>query len=86
MGNKSLIIVSTLLSIFVIYTFLFIYTFINFDDEFRYVFKTRENLNFHKKYSENIHHIREERVLNLLFKKAIVELLDGNSMDFYNNV
>ena len=37
------------------------------------MFKTLENLNFHKKYSENIHHIREERVLNLLFKKAKAE-------------
>ena len=73
MGNKSLIIVSTLLSIFIIYIFLFIYTFFNFNNEFRYVFKTLENLNFHKKYSENIHHIREERVLNLLFKKAKTE-------------
>ena len=47
MGNKSLIIVSTLLSIFIIYIFLFIYTFFNFNNEFRYVFKTLESLNFH---------------------------------------
>ena len=46
-GNKSLIIVSTLLSIFIIYIFLFIYTFFNFNNEFRYVFNTLENLNFH---------------------------------------
>ena len=47
MGNKSLIIVSALFSIFIIYIFLFIYTFFNFNNEFRYVFNTLENLNFH---------------------------------------
>ena len=73
MKNRNLIAISCLLSIFLIYLVLFFYTLFNFDHEFRYAFKTTENLNFHKKYSTRIHHIREETSLKLLFKKATVQ-------------
>jgi hypothetical protein len=52
---------------------LFIYTFFNFHNEFKSTFKSLENLNFHKKYSEKIHHIRNEMVLDRLWKKPKVE-------------
>ena len=71
--TKTLIIVSCLSSIFIIYITLFIYTFFNFHNEFRYAFKSLENLNFHKKHSKTIHHIRDEPTLNSLFKKSKVE-------------
>ena len=73
MKNIHLVIASCLISIILIYTVLFIYTFFNFDKEFGYTFKTSENLNFHQKYSKKLHHIREEITLNLLFKKPKVE-------------
>ena len=72
MKNIHLVIASCLISIILIYTVLFIYTFFNFDKEFEYTFKTSENLNFHQKYSKKIHHIREENALDLLFKKPEV--------------
>jgi hypothetical protein len=52
---------------------LFIYTFFNFHNEFKSTFKSLENLNFHKKYSEKIHHIRNETALDRLWKKPKVE-------------
>ena len=73
MKNIHLVIASCLISIILIYTVLFIYTFFNFDKEFEYTFKTSENLNFHQKYSKKIHHIREEYALDLLFKKPEVK-------------
>ena len=73
MKNIHLVIASCLISIILIYTVLFIYTFFNFDKEFEYTFKTSENLNFHQKYSKKIHHIREENALDLLFKKPEVK-------------
>ena len=72
MKNIHLVIASCLISIILIYTVLFIYTFFNFDKEFEYTFKTSENLNFQQKYSKKIHHIREEYALDLLFKKPEV--------------
>ena len=73
MKNIHLVIASCLTSIILIYIVLFIYTFFNFDKDFRYTFKSSENLNFHQKYSKKLHHIREEITLNLLFKKPKVE-------------
>jgi len=73
MKNIHLVIASCLISIILIYTVLFIYTFFNFDKEFEYTFKTSENLNFHQKYSKKLHHIREETTLDLLFKKPEVK-------------
>ena len=73
MKNIHLVIASCLISIILIYTVLFIYTFFNFDKEFGYTFKSVENLNFHQKYSKKLHHIREENTLNSLFKKPALE-------------
>ena len=73
MRNSYLVIISCLVSIAVIYMLLFIYTFFNFHNEFKSTFKSLENLNFHEKYSEKIHHIRNERVLDRLWKKPKVE-------------
>ena len=73
MKNSYLVIVSCLLSIFLLYTLVFIYTFFNFNNEFKYTFKSLENLNFHEKYSKKIHHLRAELKLNTLFKKPQVE-------------
>ena len=73
MKNSHLVIVSCLVTIILVYIILFIYTFINFNNEFKYAFKSLENLNFHEKYSKKIHHLRAESVLNKLFKKAQVE-------------
>ena len=73
MRNSYLVIISSLVSIAVIYMLLFIYTFFNFHNEFKSTFKSLENLNFHEKYSEKIHHIRNERLLDRLWKKPKVE-------------
>ena len=73
MKNIHLVIASCLTSIILIYIVLFIYTFFNFDKDFKYTFKSSENLNFHQKYSKKLHHIRDEITLNLLFKKPKVQ-------------
>ena len=72
-----LVLVSNLLGIIIVYILFFIYTFFNFHNAFNIdigqAFKSLENLNFHKKYSKRIHHIRDEHTLNFLFKKSKVE-------------
>ena len=73
MRNSYLIVISCLAIIAVIYMVLFIYTFFNFHNEFKFTFKSLENLNFHEKYSKTIHHIRDEMVLDWLWKKPKVE-------------
>ena len=73
MRNSYLVILSCLVSIAIIYVILFIHTFFNLHHEFAYNFKSLENLNFHKKYSKKIHHLRDEPQLNALWKKAKVE-------------
>ena len=73
MKNSYLVIVSCLVSIFLLYTLVFIYTFFNFNNEFKYTFKSLENLNFHEKYSKKIHHIRLVTHLRSLHKKPKVE-------------
>ena len=73
MRNSYLVILSCLLSILIIYVILFILTYLNLNNEFKENFKSLENLNFHEKYSKKIHHIRQERVLNWLWKKPKVE-------------
>ena len=78
MKNSYLVIVSCLLSIFLLYTLVFIYTFFNFNNEFKYTFKSLENLNFHEKYSKKIHHLRAELKLNTLFKKLSTILYKKN--------
>ena len=73
MRNSYLIVISCLASIAVVYMVLFIHTFFNFHNEFKFTFKSLENLNFHEKYSKTIHHIRDEMVLDWLWKKPKVE-------------
>ena len=71
--NRYLIIISSLAGIGMIYVVLFIHTFFNLHNEFTYNFKSLENLNFHEKYSKKMHHLREEFVLDWLWKKPKVE-------------
>jgi hypothetical protein len=73
MKKSYLVIVSYLLSAFLVYFIVFVYTFINFDKEFKYTFNSLESLNFHEKYSKKMHHIREEASLNTLFKTPRTE-------------
>ena len=73
MKNRHLVILSSLLAATIIYIVLFIHTFFNLHYEFAYNFKSFENLNFHEKYSKKMHHIREELVLDMLWKKPKVE-------------
>ena len=85
MKNSYLIIISCFVSAIIVYVVLFIYTFINFNNEFRYTFKSLENLNFHEKYSKKIHHVREEFYLSLLFKESKVEDLLFTTMNDVEN-
>ena len=73
MRKSYLVIVSSLASIFIVYIVLFIYTFFNFHNEFKFAFTSLENLNFHEKYAKKIHHIRDENFLTVLLEKAKVE-------------
>ena len=73
MRNSYLVILSCLVSIPIIYVILFIHTFFNLHNEFQENFKSLENLNFHEKYSKKVHHIRQEKVLDWLWKKSKVE-------------
>ena len=85
MKNFHLAIISSLLAIIFIYIILFTYTFINLNKEFKYTFKSLENLNFHQKYSKKIHHIRDEHSLSLLFKKTQVEDLLFTTINKFND-
>ena len=71
--NRYLIIISSLAGIGMLYVVLFIHTFFNLHNEFQENFKSLENLNFHEKYSKKVHHIRQEKVLDWLWKKPKVE-------------
>ncbi len=73
MKNQYLIIFSCLTAIAIIYIVLAIHTFFNLHNEFVYNFKSLEILNFHQKYSKKIHHLREEIVLDRLWKKPNVK-------------
>jgi len=73
MRKAYLIIVSFLTSIFAVYLMLFIYTFFNFDNEFKHPLKSLEILNFHEKYSKKLHHVRGPFQVDLSFKKSKVE-------------
>jgi len=73
MKNSFLALITSLLSIFFVYAILFISTFFNLHNEFAYNFKSLENLNFHEKYSKKMHHLREPKILDWLWKKPKVE-------------
>ena len=73
MKNRYLIIFSSLTALAIIYIVLFIHIFLNLHNEFAYNFKSLDNLNFHQKYSKRMHHLREEFILDWLWKKPKVE-------------
>ena len=73
MKDRYLAIISSLVTIVIMYIVLLVYNFSNLHNEFAYNFKSLENLNFHEKYSKKIHHLREEFVLDWLWKKPEVE-------------
>ncbi len=50
--------------LFIVYVFVFIQTLLNLESEFEYAFKSKENFLFHEKYSNQLHHIRDESALN----------------------
>ncbi len=75
MKNFILAIFSSALAFLFLYLLLFIYTFNNLEDEFKYVFKSKENLEFHKKYSKKLHHIRDESALKEILVKPKKENL-----------
>ena len=81
MKNRYLVIISSVVTLAIIYIALFIYTFFNLHNEFATNFKSFENLNFHEKYSKKMHHIREEIVLDMLWKKPRVEDLMFTTMN-----
>jgi len=72
-------------SIIIIYFVLAIHAFFNLDKSFGYTFKSLDNLNFHQKYSEKLHHIREESVMEELWKKPKVEDLLFTSINKVND-
>ena len=75
MKNSYLITISCFVSAIIVYIVLFVYTFVNFNNEFRYTFKSLENLNFHEKYSKKIHHVREEFNEGLFKEPRVEDLL-----------
>ena len=81
-----LVFFSTLFSVILIYLLFFFYTYKNLHKEFQYNFKSINNLNFHKKYSSKLHHIRAENKLKLLFKKYNTrDLLFSTITEIENN-
>tara|TARA_Y100000590_G_C15724663_1_gene1014768 strand:+ start:1821 stop:2975 length:1155 start_codon:yes stop_codon:yes gene_type:complete len=73
MKNLYLTIISSLLAGIIIYIILFIYTFLNLNNELRHSFDSLKNLNFHEKYSRKLNHIRDPNSFEELFKEAKVE-------------
>lgn len=57
----------------IVYSVVFINTLINFDEEFKYAFKSKENYLFHKEYSNKLHHIRDESSLEMTINKSGVQ-------------
>ena len=57
----------------IVYSVVFIKTIGNFDEEFKYAFKSKENYLFHKKYSSKLHHIRDESSLEITINRSGVE-------------
>ena len=56
--NFLLLLSSTIISLVFLYTILLIYTFLTIDKSIEYKFNSLKNLNFHKNYSNKIHHLR----------------------------
>lgn len=64
--NKNILVglISFLASIFFFYFLFCINTYTNKYDEISYLFKSLENIEFHKKYSKSLHHVRGAGTLN----------------------
>ena len=56
--NFLTILISTFLSFFIAYFLFFLKTHLEHHDKLPYLFKSIENLNFHKNYSKKLHHLR----------------------------
>jgi len=54
------IFLSFFLSLIFIYLFLFIYYYLTYENKFKYNFQSLQNLNFYKKYSKKVNHLRYE--------------------------
>lgn len=65
-NNIYLVFFSTLITISLLYLFLLLNTYLSLNKNLTYKFNSVENLNFHKKYSNKIHHLRGGKKL---FKK-----------------
>ena len=62
-----------------VYTVIFFYTLLNLDRKHPTHFKSLAQINFHKKYSNKIHHIRDQHALDYFFKKdEINDLIFSN--------
>ena len=69
--NILLLFFSTIISIILLYLFLIVYTFYSLEIGIPHKFHSNEIINFHKKYSSKIHHIRlDERNFKKNFEKT----------------
>ena len=59
--NKNIITVifSTIFFLLIVYTVSFFYIFSNFENNIKNTFKSKETLDFHKQYSNKLHHLRD---------------------------
>ena len=79
--NLITLLLSTLLSFLLLYSLIFIKTYFENQENLRHVlFKTIEGVDFHKKYSEKMHHIRTPDFES--FDKNIEDLLFSNINSF----
>ena len=60
--NLFLILTSIFFSLFFLYTLLFIKTYFSKNDQSQYLFSSVESLNFHKKYSDILNHLRNSNL------------------------
>ena len=59
--NKNIITVffSTIFFLLIVYTISFFYIFSNYENNIKNTFKSKETLDFHKQYSNKLHHLRD---------------------------
>ena len=72
----------------ILYLLLFIYFFFTFEKDFKnnFDFQSLENLNFYKKYSKKVHHLRQPSDINLLYKKQDLLFNKLNKLSFAKSV
>ena len=51
-------VLSFFISFIILYLLIFTYSFFTFEKDFKYNFQSLENLNFYKKYSKKVNHLR----------------------------